>query len=694
MDRPRGALVSRPDPTSPDRDASPDGEGRAAAEGGGDAPEGRLTRLALLLPVICAPLGLALAIFASFMIAGWHVTHSAMVQVETRWRPDETLALRVHVHDAENAGIPGASVRVGLRRGEQSLALGELRDVSGSGATQGTVHAPAWPPGPAELVLEIRGGAHEFREVVPIELVAAREAKRGELTISTSVKNWTDDTEPQPEHLRIALRPLGRLAAGFENTLLVRVTDLEGRPHVGPVEVHLLDGEFAAARGTRDAPVRIVRDSTDASGLLRFDGQLSTDVLRLEVRVPVPAPVPAAMSDAPVAAPCGKCGAGDTAVGRATRAAQAEAIERAKAVAAGTATEAGGTATATGAAGTATATGAGGTAAGAAVPATEPGAVPGAVPATAAGAGGTATEPGAVPATEPGAVPATEPAPAWLGTRKFRLVSFAGAVRVTAEPLAVAPGGTLEIKARGLRAKRAVFVDVHGPDGAWIDTLEPVLGPEPPRGWSVGALSPGFLQIEAYQFTTSPGESTALARVQITAGAPDTDAALTPLFVQQRALLELGRVEKGFDRELERKYLDALERAEVAPVDVPLARAWLMGTLPVEVLGPPVALTTLARDQAELRARKQRWVTGLRWFILGGGGVFLLLTLLLIVLSHRQAAGRLTREIHGKDATATIAREIREAQRAVLLRAVAMMVTMGLGLVLTVIVLDKLLWRL
>jgi hypothetical protein len=647
MDRPRGALVSRPDPTSPDRDASPDGEGRAAAEGGGDAPEGRLTRLALLLPVICAPLGLALAIFASFMIAGWHVTHSAMVQVETRWRPDETLALRVHVHDAENAGIPGASVRVGLRRGEQSLALGELRDVSGSGATQGTVHAPAWPPGPAELVLEIRGGAHEFREVVPIELVAAREAKRGELTISTSVKNWTDDTEPQPEHLRIALRPLGRLAAGFENTLLVRVTDLEGRPHVGPVEVHLLDGEFAAARGTRDAPVRIVRDSTDASGLLRFDGQLSTDVLRLEVRVPVPAPVPAAMSDAPVAAPCGKCGAGDTAVGRATRAAQAEAIERAKAV-----------------------------------------------PATAAGAGGTATEPGAVPATEPGAVPATEPAPAWLGTRKFRLVSFAGAVRVTAEPLAVAPGGTLEIKARGLRAKRAVFVDVHGPDGAWIDTLEPVLGPEPPRGWSVGALSPGFLQIEAYQFTTSPGESTALARVQITAGAPDTDAALTPLFVQQRALLELGRVEKGFDRELERKYLDALERAEVAPVDVPLARAWLMGTLPVEVLGPPVALTTLARDHAELRARKQRWVTGLRWFILGGGGVFLLLTLLLIVLSHRQAAGRLTREIHGKDATATIAREIREAQRAVLLRAVAMMVTMGLGLVLTVIVLDKLLWRL
>jgi hypothetical protein len=45
--------------------------------------------------------------------------------------------------------------------------------------------------------------------------------------------------------------------------------------------------------------------------------------------------------------------------------------------------------------------------------------------------------------------------------------------------------------------------------------------------WSTAGLSPGFLQIEAYQFTTSPGESAALARVQITEGEPDTDAALT-----------------------------------------------------------------------------------------------------------------------------------------------------------------------
>lgn len=291
------------------------------------------------------------------------------------------------------------------------------------------------------------------------------------------------------------------------------------------------------------------------------------------------------------------------------------------------------------------------------------------------------------------AAPAAPVGPVPLGARKFRLVSFAGAVRVTAEPLALAPGGALEIKARALRAKKAVFIDLHGPDGAWIDTLAPVMGPEPPRSWIVGALPPGFLQVEAYQFTTAPGESTALARVQITAGDPDTDAALGPLFVQQRALLDLGRVEKGFDRELERKYLDAIERADIAAADVPLARAWLLGTLPVEVLGPPLALTSLPREQADVAARKQRWATGLRWFLLAGGGVFLLLTLLLIVVSHRRAAARLTGEIHGDGATATIAKEIAEAQRAVLLRAVALIVTMALGLILTVVVLDKLLWQ-
>ncbi|MFY0540782.1 hypothetical protein [Nannocystis pusilla] len=83
------------------------------------------------------------------------------------------------------------------------------------------------------------------------------------------------------------------------------------------------------------------------------------------------------------------------------------------------------------------------------------------------------------------------------------MVSFAGAVTVDAAPWTAGAGDTLTIKARGLRPKRAVFVDVRGPDGAWVDTLEPpVVGPEPPRTWSSAGLQPGLVQVEAYHFTS------------------------------------------------------------------------------------------------------------------------------------------------------------------------------------------------
>ena len=257
------------------------------------AVDSRLTRVAMLLPVIGAPAGLLFAILASLMISGWRVQHSAIVQVDTQWRPGEQLALRVHVQDGEGAGMADAVVQATLRRGEQTAALAEARDVTGGGSTQTTLQVPAWDAGPAELELDIRGGGQRFRESVPLTIGRAREARRGTVTISTSVKNWSDDTEPQPERLRIALRPLGRIAAGFDNTLMVRVTDAEGTPHVGPVEVLVLDGEFGSTSDDRPSgaaagPQVAVRGTTDAQGLLRFDGPLSTDVVRFEVRVLAP----------------------------------------------------------------------------------------------------------------------------------------------------------------------------------------------------------------------------------------------------------------------------------------------------------------------------------------------------------------------------------------------------------------------
>lgn len=653
-----------------------------AGSGVGDGPqvvrEGRLSRLALWLPIIGAPLGLLFAILASLAISGWRVTHSAIVQVEQVWQPRESLALRVHVLDGSGEGMASPQVTARLVRGDQVAELGVLQDVGG-GATQAGIVVPDWPPGPAQLQLTISPhgpsgliASREFAEVVDVELAASRAAIKGTLTISTSVKNWADDTEPQPDRLRIALRPLGRLSAGFDNTLLVRVTDPAGVPHQGPIKVRLVDGEWGAHRGGGE-PLAVVADgSTDAQGLLRFEGKLATDVIRFDVEVAAPA--------LPVAAPAevkGKAGKRAAKKTAEVKAAGAEAGAKPADAKTGDAEPADAKAGDVKSSDAKPADAKSGVAKPADTKAAEAGDAEAGVPVSADMPAGTGAPDG----------------PAPLGTRRFRLVSFAGAVKVTAEPLAIASGQPLAIHARVLRAKKPVYIDIHGADGAWVDTLAPVVGAEPPREWSTVALRPGFVQVEAYQFTTSPGESAALARVQVTDGTPDSDESLAPLITLQRAQLELGRTEKGFDRELERAWLDAVEKADIAAADVPLTRAWLLGTLPVEVLGPPLALSTLVREQEALVARKQAWALGLKWFLLGGGGLFLLVVLALVVVSHRRAAAHLSREIHGEGHAAEIAQEIAGAQRAVLLRAVALVVTMGLGLVLTVVVLDKLLWQ-
>lgn len=572
-------------------------------------------RLVYWLPVIGAPLGIGAAIFASFGVAGWHVTHSAVVQVEPQWVAGERLAARVQVLDAGQQAVPGAEVTLELRRGEQRAPLGTLHDAASVGAAQGRLEAPPWPPGPATLALTI--AAHErFEELVEVELVAKRPPRRGVHTVSASTKNWADDTDPQPEKLRIALRPLGRFVAGFENSLVARVTDPEGKPHRGPVEIRLLDGEFGPHRSASGAPALVARAAPDAAGLVKIGGLLASDVARFEVRAFVPETAPAAPQDAtPADAAKDRKGAKD------------------------------------------------------------------ATPADAKSADATPAD-----ATPADAKPA-EPTP--VGVRKFRFVSFAGAVAIEANPQTLAAGDPVAFKARALRPKRAVFVDIHAPDGAWIDTLDPpVVGAEPPRPWSTAGLASGLLQVEAYHFANSPGESAGLARVVLGTGAPPP---LADLLALQRERLDMPRVEKDFDKALEEKYFAALAAATLDADADAVARAWLVGTLPVEVLGPPTVLTTRGREEAAVLAGRRLWAGRIRLLLLGGGGLFLLLTTLLIVLSHRRAAERLARESVGQGPE--MVAEVRRALRSVLLRAVGLVVTMGLGLVLTAAVLDKLFWQ-
>ncbi|MCY1070363.1 hypothetical protein OV090_36810 [Nannocystis sp. RBIL2] len=646
-----------------------------------------LSRLVYLLPVIGAPLGMGAAIFASFAIAGWHVTHSAIVQVEPQWVAGEPVAARVQVLDGGGQAVPDARVEATLRRGEERAALGTLRDAAAVGTAQGRLTAPAWAPGPATLELAI-AGHEQFRETVEVELVASRAPRRGTPTVSGSTKNYADDTEPQPEKLRIVLRPLGRLAAGFENALVARVTDAEGKPRRGPVEVRLLDGEFGHHKATREVPAVVSRGETDAAGLVRVDGLLATDVVRFEVRAL------AGPEDMSQAAGAKEPGAKDMAVGAGAKgkATGGGAKDASGADGAGAKDASGGAKGASaGAKGaSAGAKDAGAEAKDASAEAKDAGAKDAGGDAGAAGAKGSDAAKGEAAGAKEGEAAGAGSESA-IAARKFRMVSFAGAVTVDVAPWTAGAGDALTIKARGLRPKRAVFVDVRGPDGAWVDTLEPpVVGPEPPRTWSSAGLQPGLVQVEAYHFTNAPGESSALARV-VLGPAPGQGPPLSSLVALQRERLAMPRVEKDFDAGLEGKYLDALAAVSLDPEAQKLAEAWLIGTLPVEIHGPPTALSTRSREDADMAAQRRLWADRVRLLLLGGGGLFLAVTTLLIVVSHRGAAERLAREMLGQGPE--VAAEVRKAQRAVLWRALGLLASMAFGLILTVAVLDKLFWQ-
>ena len=99
----------------------------------------------------------------------------------------------------------------------------------------------------------------------------------------------------------------------------------------------------------------------------------------------------------------------------------------------------------------------------------------------------------------------------------LRMVSFAGGVVLRTDALSVSPTEpTLELSVESLRPKQPVYVDVHDPRGAWISTVTPPLHVgEPPRAWTAAQVMPGVLQLEAYPAPNAPGDSTALARVQV-----------------------------------------------------------------------------------------------------------------------------------------------------------------------------------
>ncbi len=527
--------------------------------------------------VIAGPLGLAIALVASLWVSTMHVRHSLLVQVERTWVAGEHLGLRVVLVATRSGPIQDTVIEASVVQDSTVIPLPPPGLVQGGSIAEFGFEVPALALGAATLVLHARGeGVDPIEERIDVDVVATRPRSIAPPVVSGSVLQHGDDSDAQPDALRIVVRPAGRLLAGFDNEIFVRVTDPAGAPSAAPVEVVLIQGEFMGRVGEAEHPPSLFAGTADALGLVRLQGPLESEVIRLEVR-------------------------GQAADGSPQR-------------------------------------------------------------------------------------------------RRLRIVSFAGAVDTVAEPSAVAPGDKLEVKAWGLSSKVPIHVDVHGPDGALADVMfPPVVGREPPRLWQVPTgVVDGVLQIEAHNHVAAPGESTAIARVQITSMDPTTSTSLSPLLDAHRERVTSQRVERDYDAVLERAYLDWLDRATLGPPQVDAARRMLLGTLPAAVFGPPIALVTRPRLEEELARTQGRARLAMRFFLLGGGALFLGAMTLGMVRSHSRAAAvtlaELRRDPGDAGVQANLELQVRRAARAGMLRGFGVIAIMVGGIALTMFILERIVW--
>lgn len=307
-----------------------------------------------------------------------------------------------------------------------------------------------------------------------------------------------------------------------------------------------------------------------------------------------------------------------------------------------------------------------------------------------------------VPPTPETATPTPAPPPAGP-KRALRFVSHAGTVDVLPSTDFARPGDTITFAVEAISTRKPVFVDAHAPDGAWLMTATPPLIVPQVGSWTIPAtLGEGLLQLEGYQSVSSPEQSAALARIQLSTLAPGDPRSLEPLIAAQREQLSLPRVDKQYDVARERAYLDALAQATLDVDEVARARSFLLGSLEPQVFGPPVALDTRAREEQTLAEFKAAWTLGIRWLLLGGGGLFIALLAGLVWRHQRQFEARSSAALGlvagegdsplDDEAFADQSLSILRARQEIVTRGVITILLWVAMLIVTIMMLEKLVW--
>lgn len=238
---------------------------------------------------LAAALGVGLGLFVSLWVGAWKIERSVVVHAESVAISGAPYPVRVALQDVGSNPSPIDRVELRYERGDGSvLSLGELSPLGAgfSGTHGATLKFPEIDDSDGELVVLVHPKDHEMmRWGVPVAVRSSRPSRAGSPLTNESKLALTDDSDPQPEALKIDVQVMGQMMAPFTNVFMVRLTGDDGSPLERDLRVLLVSGIFDDVHGSADALPLVFQGTSDAAGLARFKGRVQTEVVRFKVEV-------------------------------------------------------------------------------------------------------------------------------------------------------------------------------------------------------------------------------------------------------------------------------------------------------------------------------------------------------------------------------------------------------------------------